>query len=115
MGTPAFVLLAAGLFAAIGGLILAGPRRAAMPVLAGMAHGPALLRLAAYAALALSLWAAGAALGWEAGIPIWLCLLMLAAVAALFLAAVSRRWHLALSGIAALVALGGGVYALVAG
>jgi hypothetical protein len=95
------LLLVCGLFAAIAGFILAGARRTTAAKVQRSASLRTILRCLAAAALCATLWLAGRWLGWEVGIPAWLGLLSVAAVAGLYLAAVSRRALLAAAGVSA--------------
>lgn len=110
MQTAWIVVIGIAVFAAVGGLFLAGPRRTPVAQLRQRKGAQMLLRALAIGVLGLCQWGLAILLGWEIAIPTALGLLGGLATANLYLAAVSPRVHLltsALGSLLTLVATGG--------
>lgn len=94
MNALSYAILSLGMLASITALFHAGTRRSHIAYLQRSRTACTILRALSWVLLASTFGAAGSLIGWELAVPVWLSLLSIMGIASLFLAALSRQWHL---------------------
>jgi len=109
MATVPTLFVAGGLFAALAGLLLARTRSPGSRVGDAATTGRPRLRLASLTLLVGTFAYVGATLGWETGIPVWLCAFCIAGTLNIYAAALSRTAHAVIAVCAVVTAASAGL------